>query len=108
MQHDAMLKQLGYTPNEALLKQFEDIRNNTTGYEKIEKHIMDLHDHLKAHSAFVAMSNSCNYMKIKLGEMSPEVEEEAMEKINHFAEKFKVKLEKVKDAKTFYIQGFSK
>ena len=47
LQRDAMLKQLGYAPNDALLSQLERIEQNTTGYEKIQKHIMDLHDHLK-------------------------------------------------------------
>ena len=55
MQKEAMLIQLGYAPNEALIKQLEDIEKNTKGYEKIQKHIMDLHDHLKVNSYYVAL-----------------------------------------------------
>ena len=65
MQREAMLTQLGYVPNDALLKQLQRIEENTTGYEKIQKHIMDLHDHLKIDDAYVAMSNSNDFFKIK-------------------------------------------
>lgn len=108
MQHEAMLKQLGYTPNEALLAQIARIEKNTPGYEKISKHIMDLHDHLKVNKAYVSMSNSNDYFKIKLADVSEEETQEAKEKIEHFQDKFKVNLEKVKGTKTFYIKGFNK
>jgi len=108
MEHEAMLKQLGYIPNEALLMQIKRVENNTPGYEKISKHIMDLHDHLKVHKAYVSMSNSNDYFKIKLSEVSEEEKQVAKEKIKHFAEKFKVDVVKVENAETFYIKGFSK
>ena len=84
MQKDAMLRQLGYAPNEALINQLDKIERNTVGYEKIQKHIMDLHDHLKVDGSFVALSNSENYFKIKVEASSPELAEEAHEKIQHF------------------------
>jgi len=56
MQRDAMLIQLGYSPNKALVDQLGEIVDNTPGYEKIEKHIMDLHDHLKVNNAYVALA----------------------------------------------------
>jgi len=105
MQRDAMLRQLGYTPNDALLSQLERIEKNTTDYEKIQKHIMDLHDHLKVNDSFVAMSNSKDYFKIKVHAPSPELEAEAHQKIKHFSEKFKVTLEK-ENENTYYIKGF--
>lgn len=108
MQHEAMLKQLGYIPNEALLAQLSRIEKNTPGYDKISKHIMDLHDHLKVNKAYISMSNSQDYLKIKLAEVSKEEKEEVKEKIEHFKEKFKVDLEKVEGAETFYIKGFHK
>ena len=52
MQRVAMLTQLGYAPNDALLSQLERIEKNTSGYEKIQKHIMDLHDHLKVDNSW--------------------------------------------------------
>jgi len=106
MTQEAMLKQLGYTPNEALLQQLQAIESNTQGYEKIQKHILDLHDHLKVDNAYVALSNTKNYLKIKVESPTEELKEEAHEKIQHFSEKFKVTLEKVPNKETYYIVGF--
>ena len=106
MQKDAMLTQLGYAPNDALLSQLEKIENNTIGYEKIRKHIMDLHDSLKIDNSFVAMSNSNDYFKIKVEALVPELVEEAHEKIKRFSDKFKVTLNKLENKDTYYIIGF--
>ncbi len=106
MQRDAMLTQLGYAPNEALLSQLKRIENNTTGYEKIQKHIMDLHDHLKVDGSFVALSNSEDCFKIKIEASSPELAEEAHEKVKHFSDKFKVTVSKLDNKETYYISGF--
>ena len=105
MQRDAMLRQLGYTPNEALKSQMERIEKNTKDYEKIQKHIMDLHDHLKVDDSYVAMSNTKDYFKIKVNAPSKELEAEAHEQIKHFSEKFKVTLQK-ENENTYYILGF--
>lgn len=106
MQNDAMLVQLGYAPNQTLLEQFEKIKNNTRDYEKIEKHIMDLHNHLKVNNAYVALSNTKDYFKIKIEADAPEVLEEAHQKVKHFSEKFKVNVEKIPQKNTYYILGF--
>jgi hypothetical protein len=106
MQREAMLTQLGYVPNEALLKQLEEIESNTSGYDKIQKHIMDLHDHLKVDNSYVALSNSNKYFKIKVESPSPELAQDAHQKIEHFSEKFKVILQKVENKETYYILGF--
>jgi hypothetical protein len=106
MQRDAMLTQLGYAPNDALINQLQKIENNTVGYEKIQKHIMDLHDHLKVNNSFVALSNSENYFKIKVEASSPELAQEAHEKIQHFSDKFKVTVNKLDNKETYYIIGF--
>jgi acetolactate synthase small subunit len=106
MQSDAMLTQLGYVPNEALKKQLKRIEKNTVGYEKIQKHIMDLHDTLKVNNSFVAMSNSNDYFKIKVEAPSDELKDEAHEKIKHFSDKFKVTLKKLDNKETYYIIGF--
>ncbi len=107
MQRDAMLTQLGYAPNEALMSQLERIENNTTGYEKIQKHIMDLHDHLKVDSSYVAMSNTNDCFKIKIEASSEESAAEAHEKIKHFSNKFKVAINKLENKETYYIIGFN-
>ena len=106
MTRDAMLTQLGYAPNDALVKQLEKIEENTLGYEKIQKHIMDLHDHLKVDGSFVALSNSEDYFKIKIEASSSELASEAHEKIKHFSDKFKVTLNKLENKDTYYIVGF--
>ena len=106
MQRDAMLTQLGYAPNDALIKQLKRIEENTSGYEKIQKHIMDLHDHLKVDGSYVAMSNSNDYFKIKIDSNTPELVEEAHEKVQHFSDKFKVTVEKLENKETYYIVGF--
>jgi len=106
MQRDAMLTQLGYAPNDALVQQLEKIEKNTVGYEKIQKHIMDLHDHLKVDNSYVALSNSEDCFKIKVEAQSPEIAEEAHEKIKHFSDKFKVTLNKLENKETYYIVGF--
>jgi hypothetical protein len=106
MYRDAMLTQLGYKPNEALLTQLKKIEENTTGYEKIQKHIMDLHDHLKVDNAYVALSNTNDYFKIKIDSKTPEIAQEAHEKVSRFSDKFKVKIQKVEKKETYYIIGF--
>jgi hypothetical protein len=108
MQSSAMLNQLGYIPNDILVDQFQKIKENTIGYEKIEKHIMDLHDALKPLNSYVAMSNSNDYLKIKIEAIIPALKEEAFEKVEHFSDKFKVELQKVDGKDTFYILGFGK
>ncbi len=106
MQKEAMLTQLGYAPNEALVQQLQRIEANTAGYEKIQKHIMDLHDHLKIDNSFVALSNSQDYFKIKIEASTPEIAEEAHEKVKHFSDKFKVTIKKLENKETYYIIGF--
>jgi hypothetical protein len=106
MQKDGMLVQLGYIANEGLVKQLAEIEKNTSGYEKIQKHIMDLHDHLKVDGSYIALSNSKNYFKIKIDALSPALALEAHEKVKHFSDKFKVKVEKLDKKETYYIIGY--
>ena len=108
LDNDAILKQLGYVPNPALLEQLETIKSNTHAFDKISKHMLDLHDNLKVNNSLIAMSNSENYFKIKIGSLSDECKKEAYEKIDHFADKFKVDVKKVEGKDTFYIVGFKK
>jgi hypothetical protein len=107
MTQEAILNQLGYIPNEALGEQLSRIEANTAGFEKIVKHIMDLHEALKTDKSYVAMSNSNNYFKIKIDTDNEVASVEALEKINHFSDKYKVQLQKVDGKQTFYIVGFA-
>jgi len=108
MQKEAVLTGLGYVPNEALMKQLDKIEKNTVGYDKIIKHILDLHIHLRVDNSFIAMSNTNDYFKIKVEAPSPQRIEEAHEIIQHFADKFKINIEKIDNKDTYYIIGTSK
>lgn len=108
MNNEAILKQLGYAPNEALMAQFEKIVKNTHAFDKIQKHLLDLHEHLKVDDSHVAMSNSEDYFKIKIEAPSPERTQEALEKVEHFADKYKVDIKRVEGKNTFYVLGFDK
>jgi len=108
MQRDAMLNQLGYVSNEALLEQMGRIIDNTNEYSKIEKHIIDLSDILKVDKSYIAMSNSFDYLKIKIEAEGDEMIEDAKQKIEHFSEKFKVELKKADQKNAYYILGFNK
>jgi len=108
MQTDAILNQLGYMSNEALTGQVTRIIENTKGFEKIGKHIFDLHKALKVENSYVAMSNSNDYFKIKIESPSDALKAAALEKIEHFSNKYKVQLQKVEGKDTYYIIGFNK
>lgn len=106
MVNEAILRQLDYIPNEALNEQMKRIIDNTTAFEKIEKHMMELHKQLKVDGSYIAMSNSEDFFKIKIEAPSPELTEEAHEKIKHWSDKYKVKTTKVDKKDTYYIEGF--
>lgn len=106
MVNEAILRQLDYIPNEALKEQVGRIVDNTHSFDKIEKHVMELHKQLKVDGSYVAMSNTENYFKIKIEAPSPELTEEAHEKIKHWSEKYKVQTSKVDNKDTYYIKGF--
>ena len=107
MINEALLRQLDYIPNDALKEQMGRVVNNTNSFDKIEKHIMELHKQLKVDGSYVAMSNSEDYFKIKIEAPSTELTSEAHEKIKHWSEKYKVETSKVQNKETYYIKGFS-
>lgn len=107
MVNEAILRQLDYTPNDALKEQMGRIINNTKSFEKIEKHIMELHKQLKVDGSYIAMSNTEDYFKIKIEAPSAELNEEAHEKIQHWSEKYKVETARVEKKDTYYIKGFA-
>jgi len=106
MVNEAILRQLDYTPNEALKEQMGRIIGNTMAFDKIEKHIMALHTQLKVDGSYIAMSNTEDYFKIKIDTPSPELKVEAHEKIKHWSEKYKTEITKVEGKDTYYIKGF--
>ena len=63
---EVILSQLGYSNNEASLKQAQKAIDVTKGYEKFAKQIITLNDHLKKMNAYVGLSNKTDFFKIKL------------------------------------------
>jgi len=106
MINEAILRQLDYTPNDALKEQMGRIIGNTIAFDKIEKHLMELHKQLKVDGSYIAMSNSEDYFKIKIDAQSTALTQEAHAKISHWSEKYKVETEKVENKDTYYIKGF--
>lgn len=106
MINEAILRQLDYIPNDALNLQVDRIIKNTADFDKIEKHMMELHKQLKVDGSYIAMSNSEDCFKIKIEAPSPALAEEAREKIQHWSEKYKVEIAKVDNKDTYYIKGF--
>ena len=103
---EALLKQLGYNSvSDALKVQMNKIIANTKGFELIEQHIIPFNDNLKPHKSHIALSNSKDYLKIKIEVQSPEIIKDTKEMIVRWAKKYKVDLEKVENKETYYILG---
>jgi len=103
---EAMLTQLGYADNDSLHVQMQRIIDNTRGYEKISKHIADLHIALKAHGGHISLSNSVDNLKIKSESEFEKERKEVRDTINAWSTKYKVELQKVDKKETYYILGF--
>jgi len=103
---EALLTQLGYTNNPQTLKQINDIIANTEGFEKFLPHIPSFNDALAVEKGYIAMSNSENYLKIKCdADSSADNLSAFTELVNHWADKYKLELKKVKNKNTYYIIG---
>ncbi len=98
---EALLRQLGYTATNGAQEKLKLIINKTEGYEDIKRHLLALHDNLKPHNSFVALSSSADFFKIKNEDKS----QEADAYIHKWAEKYGVNLQKVAGKETYYIMG---
>ncbi len=103
---EVLLSQLGYAKNDSSLKQAEDVINETKNFNKFSKHIISLNDHLKKMNAYVALSNSSNYLKIKCDENdADEILTEFHNEVSHWAGKYNVDVEKLDKKHVYYILG---
>lgn len=103
---EALLAQLGYTKNDQTIKQINNIIANTKGFEKFSQHIPSFNDALAVEKAFIAMSNSEDYLKIKCEEDPSADNLSAFNAlVKHWADKYKLEIEKVQDKNTYYILG---
>ena len=106
MQNDAILNQLGYTITKSAQAQVQKVIDNTPGFAHIEKHLIALHDTLKAHLSFVALSSNKDYFKIKNEAMGDEMKNEVNEMIERWSKKYKIDIEKVPHKNTYYVKGY--
>lgn len=103
---EVLLSQLGYAKSDSSLKQAEKIINTTKDFSKFSKHIISLNDHLKKMNAYVALSNSNDYLKIKCDDHdADEILEEFHEEVTNWATKYHVELKKLDSKPVYYILG---
>jgi len=103
---EVLISQLGYSRNEQTQTQVENIIANTKGFEKFAKHIINLNDSLKHMNAFVALSNSEKYLKIKCGNAdATEIVKEFHSAVEHFSDKYNVEIRKLLNKEVYYIIG---
>lgn len=106
MSPEVVLSQLGYAKSESSLKQAKIMIEATKGFEKFAKHIISLNDHLKKMNAYIALSNTTSYLKIKCDENDAKaIIEEFHEEVLNWANKYNVKIEQVNKKPTYYILG---
>ncbi len=103
---EVLLSQLGYSNNEHILTQIQNRMDNTNGFNKFSKHLISLNDKLKHMNAYVAVSNSVEYFKIKCDEQdSDAIIDEFYDEVNHFSSKYNVKVKKLDNKNVYYILG---
>lgn len=103
---EALLKQLGYSINIHTQKQIDTIIENTQGFEKFSPHIPSFSDALAVEKGYIAMSNSQPYFKIKCEEdISADNLSAFNALVEHWGEKYKLKLQKIADKNTYYLIG---
>ncbi len=105
MRSDAILNQLGYSITESSVSQVKRVIENTKNFDYVEKHLITLHDALKSHLSFVAMSSSYDYFKIKNEAQGEEMVQSTTDMIQKWSEKYKIALEKVPNKETYYVLG---
>jgi len=106
MHIEALLTQLDYTVSPSSRAQLERVIANTIGFDHVEKHLVTLHDALKTHHSFVALSSNKDYFKIKNEAQGSEMIDEVNEMIAKWSEKYKITLEKVPHKNTYYVLGY--
>lgn len=106
MHKQAILTQLGYSITPSAEAQLARVIANTPGFEHIEKHLIALHDALKPHHSFVALSSNKDYFKIKNEAQNAEMIDEVNDLIAKWSAKYKITVEKVPNKNTYYVVGY--
>lgn len=103
---EAFLKQLGIIEVQNASVQMQKIAQKTKGFEQISRHIIALNDHLEHLSGFVGLSNSNDYLKIKCTDaFSKDGLNEFHKRVEQWASKHKIDIERVPSKDVYYILG---
>ena len=104
---EVIAKQLALGDSESTINQVKQAIENTKSFNMFSKHIISFNDRLKHINSYIALSNSKPYFKIKCDstQESKELITEFTTEVNHFANKYHITLEKVKDKDVYYILG---
>ena len=104
---EVIVTQLNLGHGDSTLNQAKAAMENTKEFDKFAKHILSLNDKLKHMNAYIALSNSEPYFKIKCDTQndSPEIINEFQQEVQHFAEKYEIQLKKVDNKDVYYIIG---
>lgn len=106
MEKQAILTQLGYSITPSVEAQLTRVIANTIGFENVEKHLIALHDALKTHHSFVALSSNKDYFKIKNEALGEDMVAAVNDMIAKWSEKYKITVEKVPNKNTYYVIGY--
>jgi len=104
-ENEGFLTQLGYPTNEANMQKLQSIIDNTEGFEYLERHVIQLNDHLKNYQSYITISNSKDFLKIKKDTESNLTIQDADEVIQKWADKYKVELIYSEPNNSYYIAG---
>ncbi|MBL3519458.1 hypothetical protein ACNSOP_00845 [Aliarcobacter lanthieri] len=105
---EVILSQLGYSINESSLKQAQKMIESTKNFDKFAKHILTLNDQIKKMNAYIALSNTTDYLKIKCDENDArEIIEDFHDMVSKWANKYNVEIERVSKKPTYYILGIN-
>lgn len=103
---EVLLSQLGYTKSESSLAHAEKIIQNTKNFDKFAKHLLSLQDFLQHLKAYVALSNTNDYLKIKCDENDAcEILDEFHAEVIHWGGKYNVELQRLEGKHLYYILG---
>lgn len=105
MSEEGILIALGYSVNDATTAQLRGILSKCDFDTAELDHIVALNDKLKIYGAYIAMSNSNPYFKIKNEAATEEKREAVRDMIFGWSDKYKLRLEKVSGKETYYISG---
>lgn len=103
---EVLLSQLGYTKSDNSILQAQKMIDNTKGFKKFSKHIINLHDQIQKMNAYVGLSNKTDYFKIKCDQNdASEILKEFHEEVKHWSDKYNVEIKQLDKKPIYYILG---